>query len=161
MTEGIPQRELAAWDELVRCYKKYVLAHQAFFQSSLNRVAVIRKALHSKDRAVAVGMARYLTPEEHMALFDEWAYWASSQGCIPAVRNYILSLPREWVMERIEQAVEPYLVDGTEEDFRRYLELYYALDRGLTDKLARRALEHSDEAIQEAGRDFLYKLEKE
>jgi hypothetical protein len=38
------------------------------------------------------------------------------------------------------------------------LELYYALDRGLTAKLARRAVEHSDEAIQEAGRDFLSKL---
>jgi len=62
-------------------------------------------------------------------------------------------------MEGIEGAVEPRLRNGDEIDFRRYLELYYNLDRDLAAKLARRALHQPDKGIQEAGRDYLSALE--
>jgi hypothetical protein len=159
MSEKISNNDIAIWNELVENYKRYVLTQQAFFRTSIDRVALIRRALHTSDRFIAVSIAQYLSPAEHMQLFDEWVRWSRAEGCLPAVRNYILSLPREWVMERIEQAVEPYLRDNVEEDFRRYLELYYILDRGLTLKLAWRASKHPNEEIQEAGKDFLSKLE--
>lgn len=161
MNAELSEHDVVAWNELAESYKRYILAHQAFFRSPVDRVSLIRQALHTRDRLVAVEMARYLSPSEHEQLFPEWIYWSRAQGCLPAVRSYILSLPKEWVMEHIEDEVEPYLREGTEEDFRRYLELYYALDRSLTKKLARRAIGHPNQAIQEAGKDFLSKVEQD
>lgn len=161
MSEDISENDIAAWNELAERYKHYALAHRAFFRSSIDRVALIRKALNTSDRLLAVSIAQYLSPEEHKELFDEWVRWSRAVGCLPAVRDYILALPREWVMQHIEREVEPYLRDGAEEDFRRYLELYYALDHRLTAKLARRALNHPIEEIQEAGKEFISKLEQD
>lgn len=160
MSKGTPKNDIDAWNELAESYKRYILAHQAFFGRSADRVGLIRSALHSSDRLIAVSMAQYLSLADHLLLFDEWVRLSRVVGCLPAVRDYILSLPRGWVLEHIEQEVEPFLRNGVEDDFRRYLELYYALDRDLTAKLAQRAFDHPDEAIRQLGRDFISKLEE-
>ena len=46
------------------------------------------------------------------------------------------------------------LADGTDEEYRRLLELYINIDDHLTEKLVKRALQHEDEDIREAGEDF-------
>ena len=70
-------------------------------------------------------------------------------------RKFILALPRDWVLERVEAIAEPYLINGDMEEYRRYLELYLLLDEELTRKLAQRALAHSDPDVIEAGQDFI------
>ncbi len=159
MSKEISENDLAAWNELSESHKRFIIARMAFYQSNIDRVALIQRAMHTSDRALALSLAQYLSPAEHMHLFDAWVYWATTDACLPATHNYILSLPKEWVMERIEEAVEPRLRNGDEIDFRRYLELYYNLDRDLAAKLARRALHQPDKGIQEAGRDYLSALE--
>ena len=97
-----------------------------------------------------------LTNPEKLELFDTLVYLASSgHGAIGRVREILLSLPRDWVLTRIEDAAEPYLRDGTYDEYRRFLELYERLDRRLMLKLAQRAAAHSDPDIQEAGQDYL------
>ncbi len=73
-------------------------------------------------------------------------------------RDAILSLPSDWVLARIEQVSEPYLLTGTHEEYRRFLELYQELDHPLTLALAQRAASHPDPDIREAGEDFLERL---
>jgi|SRR6185503_273169 hypothetical protein len=159
MSKEVSKNDLAAWDELSKSHRRFIKARMAFYQSEVDRVELIRRAMHTNDQALALSLARYLSPTEHMQLFDEWVYWATIDSCLPAVHNYILSLPKEWIMGRIEEAVELRLREGDEIDFRRYLELFCNLDRDLAAKLARRALEHSDKEIQDAGRDYLSALE--
>jgi hypothetical protein len=161
MSKELSQSDIAFWTELAESHKRFIRARMAFYQSNLDRVALIRRALHTNDQSLALSLAQYLSPAEHMQLFDDWVFWSTTVSCLPAAHNYILSLPKEWVMERIEQAVEPHLRDGDELDFRRYLELYYNLDRDLATKLARRALDHPDQAIQEAGKEYLSALEED
>ena len=49
-----------------------------------------------------------------MELFPEWVFLASwAHGAIQVPRDMILSLPRDWVLARIEQEAEPFLRDGT------------------------------------------------
>jgi hypothetical protein len=149
----ISEDDLKKWNELVQSYKRYVLAHQAFFQPGVDRVGAIRRALVSGDRGVALATAAYLSTDEHRHLFNEWVRLLRGEGSFQAVRNFILGLPRDWVMERIEQAVEPYLNDAI--DFRRYLSFYHDLDRRLMVKLARRAMAHPDPETRETGAEFL------
>jgi hypothetical protein len=47
---------------------------------------------------------------------------------------------------------------GAHEEYRRLLELYFLLDRDLTQALATRASHHSDPDTREAGEDFLKRL---
>lgn len=161
MIDNIPDKDMAVWRELAESSKRYTHAHRTFFQGSVDRVAVIRRVLRSEDRLLAVGLAQYLRPEEHMQLFNEWVGWSRTIGCWPAVHNYILSLPRDWVLEHIEETAEPYLREADDTDINMYLLLYNALDPGLATKLARRALEHPDAEIQAIGKEFLTKQEKD
>ncbi|WP_254174517.1 hypothetical protein [Planktothrix pseudagardhii] len=57
-------------------------------------------------------------------------------------------------MNNIENAAEEVLADGTDEEYRRLLELYINIDDHLTERLVKRALSHEDEDIREAGEDF-------
>ena len=115
---------LAVWNELAETYARFIRARMAFYQSNIDRTALIRRAMRTpRDRPLAIKLARYLSPTEHMELFEEWAFWSTDTDWSPEVHKFILSLPKEWVMERIEQAAEPNLRKGDETDFRRYLEL--------------------------------------
>ena len=69
------------------------------------------------------------------------------------------SFPKMWLLENIEKSAEPLLQDGTDEEYRRLLELYIDIDRELTQRLARRALQHDEPDIHEVGEDFQNYLE--
>jgi hypothetical protein len=60
-----------------------------------------------------------------------------SHSDIELGRQAILSLPKNWLLENIEKSAEPLLKNGTDEEYRRLLELYIQIDRELTERLAR------------------------
>jgi hypothetical protein len=133
----------------------------------VDRVALVKTVLRGdlrtpgwNDRATALYVAQWLVQGELQCLFDELIALArASHGPLGYVRDLILSLPKDWVLARIGAAAEPYLRDGTEEDYRRFLELYDLLDRDLTLTLARRAGGHADPEVREAGEEYLEALE--
>lgn len=152
-------KDAEIWERLVGVYLKYLMALQEFSADDVDRVALIRSAVAGPNRFVAVKMAQYLKDSEHLQLLDTYVAGASTgHSGVDAFRDLILRLPRDWLLERIENAIEPHLADGTEDEYRRFLELYTDLDRGLALKLAKRAGAHSDPDIREAGEDFLLKL---
>jgi hypothetical protein len=63
-------------------------------------------------------------------------------------------LPRVWVLSHIDKIVQSILEHGTDEEYRRLLELYLLLDDGLTQQLIQQALQHPNIHIQEVGMDF-------
>lgn len=115
--------------------------------------------LRSGDRVNAIVELPSLTNEELQELFPELIFLSSFiHGQIQDVRNAVLRLPNEWLLEHIEKTSEPILKNGDYEDYRRLLELYNLIDPKLTRKLAERATANSDPDIKEAGDDFLEKL---
>ena len=126
------------WRDLVEKEMAYLIAHRAFLVGAKNRTAVVRNALRGRDRHTALGVVRFLTEDERKELFETLVFLASSaHGSIGAVRDLVLSLPREWVLSNIEREAEPYLRDGTYDEYRRFLELYEELDPDMTQRLAR------------------------
>lgn len=124
-----------------------------------NRVEVLREALHQGERGNLLAVARSLSTEELQQLFGEWVNLARcAHSPFEPAWKIILSLPREWVLERIEQEVEPILAKEEYDDYWMFLQLFDQLDRDLTFKLARRAIAHSDPDIHELGEDYLQKL---
>ena len=151
--------DIAVWNRLVESHNAFAMASREFLAEGVDRVRLMHSALRGKDRATAIYMLRHLRVSELQQLFDDLVFQASyAHGAIGAIREAILSLPREWVLGNIEQVAEPLLQDGTYDEYRRLLELCIELDRDLTYRLARRAVEQTDEDIREAGKDFLDRL---
>jgi hypothetical protein len=151
-----------AWRRVVDAWTTYIEALQPFWAASAQRVEVIRRALHSpgKERALALTLIPSLPVAERKLLLNDLLQLASyGHGSIAAVRQIVQKLPRKWLLDRIEELVKPILEEGEEEEYRRLLELFVKLDRDLTLRLARQALQHADEGVREAGEDFLHELE--
>ena len=111
------------------------------------------------ERATALQVFPYLTADEQLQAFPDLVFLASSaHGSLGVVRNAILALPRDYVLNNVEKEAEGYLRDVTYDEFRRFLELFWLLDRGMTRRLAERAAGQIDADIREAGVDFLEKL---
>jgi len=130
---------------------------------SAERVRLVREALGKSggERAAALRVIPYLSLSERQELFPELIRMTSwGHGMIQAARDAICSLPRDWVVARIESEVEPYLAASSEqhqfEEYRRFLELYEQLgDLDLLRHLAERAAQHADEDVREAAADAL------
>jgi hypothetical protein len=137
-----------------------MLLQRSFLTAEVDRVALIRQGLYA-DRvaqATALQMLEAMPVPERVQLFAELIDLSLAHGLAATVRKIIRSLPRDWVLAHIEPAAEPYLREGTDDEYRRFLELYSELDRDLTAKLARRAAAHTDPDIKEAGAEFLQDL---
>lgn len=152
----------ALWDRLVDAELKSAQAFRTFFSEGVDRVPCVRRGMHGggggMGRSAALRFFPYLTLPERKELFPDLVFLASvAHGSIQAVRDLILALPRDWVIERIEREAEPLLQKGDYEEYRRFLELYQLLDADMTQRLARRAAAHADPDVREAGEEYLAK----
>ena len=152
--------DLRLWRRLVEAERAYIAARMELFAGCSSLVGVVRAGLDdTTGRTAALGVAALLKTEERQQLFgDLLDLAASSHAYMGTARALVLSLPRDWVLARIESAAEPLLRGGTYNEYRGLLGLYTELDRGLAERLARRAAAHADEDIREAGEDFSEKL---
>lgn len=159
MNQLVSNDSSVLWRRLVASHRALASVLQEFLAGGTQRVPVLREALRGGDRNTALYLAPSLPAPDRMELFPEWVFLASwGHGAIQVARDLIRSLPRDWVLARIEGEAEPFLRDGGDEEYRRFLELYELLDRDLALRLARRAAAHADPDVREAGEEFLDKL---
>jgi hypothetical protein len=153
--------DIELWQKVFDQETAYIKARQDFLNNSPDRIGFIKKALHNPtERGTALRLIEYLKLEERQNLFDDLLDLASvSQSDIELCRKAILSLPKNWLLANIEKSAELLLQNGTDEEYRRLLELYLDIDRELVKRLAQRAVEHDDPDIREVGEDFQNYLE--
>jgi hypothetical protein len=84
----------------------------------------------------------------------ELACRAQHVGNIELARRYLVSIPREWLLDQIEPLAEELITSGGEWEYRRLLELYERLDDDLLRRLVARGLLSDNEEIKEAAEDF-------
>src|SRR5947209_6262640 len=160
-----PENDSVLWNKLFESEMSFMKARQDFLLDSIDSVAMVKKVLENAgptERGTALRLFEYLEVEELQKLFEPLLNLASvSHGDIGLVREAIHTLPREWVLSNIEKSAEPLLQNGTDEEYRRLLELYIEFDRDLTYRLAERALRSDDEDIRAAGEDAMKWLKNE
>lgn len=156
LQEQYDHKDTELWQNLVAKELEYVQSRQEFIRSGTNKITLIKKALQNPtQRGTALRFIPCLGLEERQSLFAYLVDLASvSHSDIELCREVILSFPKGWLVENIETIAEPLLHSGTDEEYRRLLELYKEIDWQLTQRLAQRALEHEDLDIREAGDDF-------
>jgi hypothetical protein len=150
------------WNRLVEANRVFMFASQALCAEAKGRVAVLGKALRTPgvERATALTVFPHLTASEQCELFPDLLVAArSAHGPVQVVWDRIRSLPPNWVLAHIEEAVDPILKEGQEDDYWMFLQLYEQLDRDLTIRLARRAAANADPAIRAMGDEYLEKMQ--
>lgn len=156
MSDIIPESMHTLWQDLEDTYSKLIALRLEFFKPHVPRIGLIREAARYGNTNTVLYIGSILAEAERMELFPEWVYYAATgDRQVVAARAIIASLPRAWVLDRIEGVAETFLTDGTYWEYGRLLELYRELDPTLTQRLANRAIQHSDADIREAGEDFL------
>ncbi len=150
------QQDTDLWHQLIDREKAYIEIRQNFLNSCQYKVVLIRLALQNPtERGTALQILNYLTLEERQSLFDELIKLASvGHSDIELIRSAILSFDKIWLLDNIENRAESLLKKGTDEEYRRLLELYIQIDDGLTQRLVMKALQQKDLEIQEVGEDF-------
>jgi hypothetical protein len=161
--EGAPSvKGRALWRNLVEAERDFFTARHGFVTEADDRVGIIQQALHKpSERGAALRVLLSRPIPESQALFDDLVQLASvGHADLRLCQELIVRMPRSWVLSKIEASAERLLSEGTDEEYRRLLELYFQLDNDLTMRLASRAASHRDENISEAGRDFLRLLRR-
>ena len=156
------ETSMVLWESVVDEFVRGVPAPADFFRPDVDRVALIRGALKlpgGKNRTAAVALLPKMSLEEKQLLLPELIQLSRSvHGPVGAVREIIFSLPREWLLERIDAQGEPILRREEYDDYWMFLELYEKLDPMRAVKLARRAAGSVDAAIRELGLERLANL---
>ena len=148
----------ALWDQLLQLYRAsdMIGVNARLSAPDVDRVGVIRYGLkHQRgghERGLVFHLLRGASPAQLQELFPELIQLArAAHGPIQRVWELILSLPRDWVLNRIECEVNPILAGEEYDDYWMFLELYERLDHSLARRLAERALAHADPDIRERG----------
>lgn len=79
---------------------------------------------------------------------------AQNDGVITGGRADILAMPRATVLATIESVAAQSLSLSDEWEYRRLLELYAQLDRGLLRRLVTQGLSDANPEVREAAEDF-------
>jgi hypothetical protein len=74
-------------------------------------------------------------------------------------RAGLLAIPRDWLLQNIEETAEPLLVLCDDWEYRRLIEFYWEVSEGLVRRLGLRGLESDNSEIKEAAEDFLRALD--
>src|SRR5687767_4902225 len=120
MSKTLSQHDIEVWQRLVESEKEYYAASKAFLKGDVDRVSLMREKLVSREKNTAFYFLPYLSQDELLQLFDMLVPLASTaHSSIKRVRDAILSLPHDWVIENIEPLAEPLLADGTDDEYRR------------------------------------------
>lgn len=120
-----------------------------------DRVELIRTALHHGDGnvfALGLRLSECLSEGQKQEMFQDWMQLArSAHGPVDFVRRLIASLPRDWVLARIDSHVENILKGEEYDDYWMMIELLEQLAPDKAAALAKRALSHADPEIRELG----------
>ena len=101
------------WQKVVETHHEFINAVQDFLNSNNDRINMMKQALRGPTRATAIYLLPYINAEELQLLFSELILLSSfSHGGINVVREAVLRLPRQWVLDHIEDVSETYLSNG-------------------------------------------------
>src|SRR5580704_11879396 len=97
--------------QLINCNEACVQATDAFVNGVHDPVPLIRSGLRGTvvETLTALGLLLKIDVQQRVQVFDELVRLSVSQKFGQATRRAILSLPRKWVLDHLEEAIEPLL----------------------------------------------------
>jgi hypothetical protein len=147
------------WKELVEAFDHYVERAHAFLTSDIDKVELIRRALHNfYARPLAVELFQNLEQKQLQALFPDMVALAITSDGMPNLLHdaIIHYLDKDWVIRHIHAVAMPYLADTTEyAETSALMKIYDRLSPDLVRELATWAASSPHPEIREYGLGWL------
>jgi hypothetical protein len=152
----------SSWLALERAHAGFLEQLRLFLSGDKEEKTKLLQERYQTNPRLVIDVLEQLNPEDLKALLPFLIeHTRSVHGHLQTLRRLFLLLPNRWLVENVEPAVEPWLQTGDDEYYRRFLELYYLIDRKLTHRLAERAVASNNPDVRDAGTDFLKRLEED
>jgi len=152
----------SSWLELERAHAGFLEQLRVFLSGDKEEKTEFLQERYRANPRLVIDVLEQLNPEDLKELLPFLVeHTRSVHGHLQTLRRLFSLLPKRWLVENVEATVEPWLQTGDDEYYRRFLELYYSIDRQLTRRLAERAVASNNPDVRDAGTDFLKKLEED
>ena len=126
-------------------------------------VELLRRSLSiPEEKDVALDFVPALTLGAQQELFDVLLPLAADLdiGSVNRAEQIILSFPRDWLVEKLEDAARMFL-DGERDISAEIMGLYFQADKALARRLAEKAKSSADASRRDLGEFFLKKLNQQ
>lgn len=146
------------WNEsLAAFYQYHHLINRLLTDYRPDLVPYLEKVLLKRnDMPLALVIVEKLSTDETKRLFPVLVQLATRT--VPhtgTARDIVTALPRDWVLQNVEQVTMPMLERGDPEECRRVLELYSALDNTLLLAACKRLVSSGLPDLQTLAKEFM------
>jgi hypothetical protein len=145
------------WARLIEVRNEYHCILGKMLASDRSKVVALanESLLKPDERYVALAVAKSFTPDELKGIFQNLVLTASwAHAHTGTARALVLKIPRDCVLQHIQPVIDSILATDDPDEFRRMMELAQELDRALLLRICKRAVNHPNPEIREAGEDF-------
>lgn len=155
-----------AWNQIVAEEQSYIKAAFPLLARIHNIDQILVQALERPDhRGTALRLLLIVVAEDlKKRVFPELVALASvGHADIELCRKVILTIERPWVLKHLDQYMQPILLGGGDEEFRRLAELLERLEGHggmMLACLVELALVNKDPHVHEVGEDFSMRIKK-
>ncbi|MBU7584273.1 MAG: hypothetical protein KAF91_15390 [Nostoc sp. TH1S01] len=160
-------KELSLWANLRRKEMGYLQARALYLKGTEPNDEIFRSALRNpSERGTALRLIKdcYTLEQKKQILRELLELSRCDHSDLQLTWEIILSMPREYVLSKIEEWMDWLIPAPTEKEqyvvYRSLLALFIHMDENITYRLAKRAKEDTDEDVKEAGEDYLQLLKR-
>ena len=149
------------WTRYLKAFKEFVTIEYNFLTEDIDRVMLLKHALHGEDWRAALFLIKSIKLDELQDILEDLIYLIYNRdSAYLEVCDLILKIPKDYLLSHIKDFIEPYFANATYYEYRKFLELFIKIDADLTEQLARKAIESKDYDMREAAEEYLEKLGK-
>lgn len=135
------------------------------YQDTTLIIPLIKNSLQNyKEYRIALEVVKHLPPKLQIQLFDElymWAIESETKSSFNKAQEIILSLPRDWLIEKLQEKAKEILNSVEPEITTDMLTIFFEADKSIARLLVEKALRNEDKYSQSVGKHFLALLENE
>jgi hypothetical protein len=148
------------WQRVIDCNQACAEASDVFLQRVHDPVRLIRKGLHGSvvEIMTALGLLWKIDALERVQVLEDLLRLSLSQKFLQETKRLIQSLPKKWLAEHLEEAIQPLLQGADSRDYLMLIGLCDSADRRIATELAQKASQSDDGDIKEVGEDYLHSV---
>jgi hypothetical protein len=145
-----------------QAWAAYQSSRTSLYEITANSVGLAEYLLETNPKALSTWVyIERLKAEELKALFDRLLSAAcQTSNLIAFAIPILLRLPKQWLLEHLDNRIEPLMTKYQSDAYIAIIEIYKRLDLGKALEWTKKAHSHTDPHIKQVGDDFMAEFRK-
>lgn len=163
----MPETSLSSQDKILlqafeQAWASYQSSRTSLYEITSNSVGLAEYLLETNPKALSTWVyIERLKAEELKELFDRLLSAAcQTSNLIAFAIPILLRLPKQWLLEHLDNRIQPFIAKYQSEAYIAIIEIYKRLDLGKALEWTKKAAADNDEHIKQIGNDYLAEFRK-